>query len=256
MSTPDAAHSANPGSPFDVAHAATAVVDAHGVIERWSLGAQALLGYPAADIVGQPVTALLAVGGAGDAAAPLSERRRTGDGWEAVAPVRHRDGRRLELGLRACRLWEVGGRRSWLVAVTDVVGLREWERDQAVLRGLFTQSPIGMAVVDARLRYMLINPAMERLDGVPARQRLGRRLGEAMPGLDGAALEQEAQQVLETGEPMLTFQQLGAAPGDSPTYAGRDRVRSGSAFRLVDASGRVLGVCHTALDVTSHYRAR
>ncbi|MFF3763701.1 SpoIIE family protein phosphatase [Streptomyces sp. NPDC001922] len=257
MSTPEAGHGASADSPFDVAHAATVVVDSRGVIERWSRGAQTLLGYAPGEVVGGPVTALLAVGGeAGDAAAPLSERRQTGDGWEAVAAVRHRDGHRLELGLRACRLWEASGKVSWLVAVTDVVGLRSWERDQAVLRGLFSQSPIGMAVVDPRLRYLAINPAMERLDGVSAGQRLGRRLGEAVPGLDGAALEREAQQVLETGEPMLTFQQLTPSPADSATHPGRDRVRSGSAFRLLDHAGEVLGVCHTVLDVTSHYRAR
>ncbi|MGP3983678.1 SpoIIE family protein phosphatase [Streptomyces sp. KR80] len=254
MSTPEAPRGGGPCSPFDVTHAASAVVDARGVVERWSQGASALLGYRADEVVGRPVLALLPDADALESA--LTERRRAGDGWRARVGVSHRDGRRLELELQACPLWDEAEKPSWLIVVTDAVGLHEWEREQAILRGLFTQSPIGMAVVDPALRYLLVNPALERMDGVAAPQRLGHPLGEGMPGLDAAALERETRQVLETGEPLLPSEQVGPVSADPDAYSPDTPVRSGSSFRLQDASGRVLGVCRTVLDVTGHYRAR
>ncbi|MET8677943.1 SpoIIE family protein phosphatase [Streptomyces sp. NPDC004647] len=252
MSTSETARSAGPVDPFDVTRAAAAVVDSQGLIVRWSEGAQALLGYRAEEVVGRPVTMILTADG--DAASALSDRYRLGGGWGATVAVCHRDNHRLDLELRACPLWDSDKRTGWLVIGTDVDRLREWEHNQALLHGLFDQSPIGMAVLDSRLRYLLINPALERMEGVAAQLRLGRRLRDGTPGPEGAALEREAQQVLETGEPLITFQQIGQAPSDVSAFPRRDRVRSGSSFRLEDPSGEVLGVCHTVLDATSHYR--
>ncbi|KUJ70521.1 protein phosphatase [Streptomyces albus subsp. albus] len=230
------------------------MIGAHGVIERWGRGARALLGYRDADVVGRSVTALLADGGEG--APAVSDRRRVDDGWEALVSVRHRDGHPVELAVRACPLSAAPGAPSWLVVAAEAAGLREREQEQEVLRAAFTQSPFGMAVMDAQLRYLVINPAQERLDGVAAGQRLGRRPGEAIPGAGGAAIEREVQGVLEAGEPALTLEQIHAAPAgpDSPGHDGQ--VRSRSSFRLQDPAGRVVGVCQAVVDVTSHYRAR
>ncbi|GGO89988.1 SpoIIE family protein phosphatase [Wenjunlia tyrosinilytica] len=252
MSTPRAATGRNTSGPFAVPHAAVVVVDEGGVIERWSRAAQELLGHSADEVLGRSVTALLPPGKDADSA--LSDRQRVEDGWSARALVAHRDGHTVDVAVQASPLWESSEGSSWLVAVSEIRKVREWERDQAVFRGLFTQSPIGMAVVDSRMRYLLVNPALERLEGTSANALLGRRLGDTVPGHDGAAIEQEAQRVLETGEPLVAFEQIGLTHTDPGAH--RDRVRSSSSFRLQDPSGRVLGVCHTVLDVTSHHRAR
>ncbi|MER6985132.1 PAS domain S-box protein, partial [Streptomyces carpinensis] len=61
---------------------ATAVVDAHGIVTGWSEGARRLTGYPAEEVVGRPVRALLAVEPPAGAATALS----------GSAVLRHRDG--------------------------------------------------------------------------------------------------------------------------------------------------------------------
>ncbi|MGP3948091.1 SpoIIE family protein phosphatase [Streptomyces sp. 7N604] len=253
MSGSEAEPSGGLGSPFDVTHAAAIVVDESGVVERWSPGAEELLGYRAEEMVGRPLADVLDDGSALPTA--LSDGRRDGEGRGGLVAVRHRDGRLMDLAFRACPLWGTVEKPSWLVVVTEVAGLRAWEREQAVFRGLFTQSPIGMAVVDPDLRYLLINPALERMDSVPAREHMGHRLGEVVPGLDADVLQREARHVLETGEPRQTHETIGPVRAD-PSFPRHNRVRSGSSYRLEDASGEVLGLCHTVLDVTSHYRAR
>ena len=239
--------------PFDITHAAVVRIDAHGLIEGWSKGAQALLGYRAREILGRPAASLLT--GEADLASAMSEPRRTGNGWEGLIAVRHRSGHRVELALRACPLLGSGGRRSWLAVVTGVSGPRRWALEQAVLHGLLDQSPIGIAVVDTELRYQMVNHVLEDMDGVPVQLRIGRRVGEAVPGEADSILEWQARQALGSGQTLLMFQHAVPEPGE-PYRQDRERVRLCASFRLQDRAGRVLGVCHTTVDVTDHDRAR
>ena len=76
---------------------ATATVSRLGVVTSWSHGAQRLLGHPATDVVGRVVTELLAADPSDAAWAALAGA----EAWSGPAAVRHRDGSRLVLGLRA-----------------------------------------------------------------------------------------------------------------------------------------------------------
>ncbi|MGI5404945.1 SpoIIE family protein phosphatase [Streptomyces sp. CA-135486] len=239
--------------PFDITHAAVVGIDAHGLIERWSKGAQALLGYQAREILGRPAASLL-TGGA-DLASAVSEPRRGGNGWEGLIAVRHRAGHHVELALRICPLHDGGGRRSWLVVGSEVSAPRRWELHQAVLHGLLDQSPIGIAVVDTELQYQLVNRVLESMDGVPFQLRVGRRVGQATAGEAESTLEWQARQALGSGQTLLTFQRDVPDPGE-PHRQDRERVRLCASFRLQDRTGRVLGVCQTTVDVADHDRAR
>lgn len=239
--------------PFDITRAAVVGIDAHGLIERWSKGAQALLGYRAGEVLGRSAASLLA--GGADLASAVSEPWRAGNSWEGLVAARHRAGHRVELALRTCPLQDAGGRRSWLAVVSEVSSLRRWELHQAVLHGLLGQSPIGIAVVDTELRYQLVNRVLERMDGVAAQQRVGRRVGQAVPGEAESTLEWQARQALDSGQTLLTFQHAVPEPGEL-LRGDRERVRLCASFRLQDRTSRVLGVCHTAVDVTDQDRAR
>ncbi|MET9119414.1 PAS domain-containing protein, partial [Streptomyces longwoodensis] len=50
--------SAGPHEPFDASSDAAAVVDTAGVVLGWSRAAEALLGRPAAEVVGRPAARL------------------------------------------------------------------------------------------------------------------------------------------------------------------------------------------------------
>jgi len=91
-----------------VSHAATATVSLQGIVTGWSEGARRLLGYAAAEVVGRAAAGLLADG------APVPAFSRE---WSGVAALRHRDGRRVELGLSACPSLGGDGRaQAWVVS--------------------------------------------------------------------------------------------------------------------------------------------
>ncbi len=43
---------------------------------------------------------------------------------------------------------------------------------------LISQSPFGLAILDTDLRYLAVNPALERMHGLPAKEHLGRHYRE------------------------------------------------------------------------------
>ncbi|MFJ9822014.1 SpoIIE family protein phosphatase [Streptomyces sp. NPDC101151] len=126
------------------------------------------------------------------------------------------------------------------------------EEDLAILDALFTQSPIGVAVYDSRLRVVRANPALESIHGIPNAQLLGHRLGEVLPDIDTASIESRLTKVLETGLPVAGTEHHGRTPADPAT----DRVWVASSFALTGPDGRTLGVTDMVTDITDHHRAR
>src|SRR5205085_4091665 len=92
--------------------------------------------------------------------------------------------------------------------------VRQLERDVALSTRMIAQSPIGLAVLDTDLRYVSVNPALERLNGVPAEDHIGRRIVEVVPNLEVEALEAAARRVLETGQPLVDQRTVGRTPAD------------------------------------------
>ncbi|WP_406733542.1 SpoIIE family protein phosphatase [Streptomyces sp. NBC_01794] len=247
---PEAPVAETEGSPFDITDAAVVVVDSHGLVQHWSGGAEELFGYTVTEAAARPVTEILAI--PWDERWEIAERHLAGRGWTSSLTAHHRDGNRLQIRAQVCPLGP-DHQASWLIVATDLAATQAREREHAILRGLFTQSPVGLAVVDPQLRLVMINPALERMDGVPARLRLGRALGDTVPEGAGPMTEARAREVLETGEPQVVVSHVDP-PGASSSHL--PHVRSRSSFRLQDPAGHTLGMGQAVLDVTSYYRAR
>ncbi|MER6614198.1 SpoIIE family protein phosphatase [Streptomyces xantholiticus] len=243
--------------PLDVAVAAAVVLDARNMVIGWSPAAAELLGYPAADIVGRPADVFLC----GPAPESPSE---AGHGSAAAAVrrhetrlARHRDGRSVAVEASVCELADSGAAARILV-LAESERLRLWESRLAMLDGLATQSPIGLAIYDTDLRLAWANAASGEEIGRPFAQYRGMRPDELYPGgtlvTEGypRALDEVMRRVLETGEPVLDVHFLGQMPSDP----GQDHLWSCSYYRLQDAEGRVLGVCEDAFDITARHEAQ
>ncbi|MFI9274998.1 SpoIIE family protein phosphatase [Kitasatospora sp. NPDC052896] len=264
MQTPDSGPSAeggqNAGTPEIVparldghrlVPVATALLDADGRILHWSEDAERLLGWPAEEIVGQYAAPLLTRPERRHDVMALYGRIVSGRRWSGVFPVRHHDGHEVELEFRTYGIVGPGGRPMVLATGSDVRALRQVEANLAMMDGFFTQSPIGMAVYDTQLRFVRINEALARINGVPVSGHLGRRVDDVLPGLNAAEIEEVMREVLATGRPVVDARSHGRTPGDP----GRDRAWSTSYYRLEDVSGRVLGLSSSIIDVTERFQA-
>jgi PAS domain S-box-containing protein len=242
--------SLEPGGLLDVLGVAAVVLDAEGRIALWSPQAEQLFGYPAAEALGRPAAQVLVDERHLELVLSLFAQVMSGGGtWAGVFPVRHRNGSTLLAEFRNMRLEDEQGRHYALGLASDQATLRRLERDLALSLRLVEQSPIGLAVVDTDLRYVLVNPALERINGLPGAVTLGRTVREALPFVDAEVIESAMREVLDTGVPILDRFATGRTPADP----GTEHAWSASYYRLEDPAGRVIGVAVTVVDVTRQH---
>ncbi|MGW0373577.1 SpoIIE family protein phosphatase [Streptomyces coeruleorubidus] len=249
--TPDHdAVTAAPGGLLDLLKVAAVVLDGGGHIALWSPEIEQLLGYTAEEALRQRADTLLIAPANRHRGRELFAQVRSGDRWAGVFPLRHRDGTERAVEFRTMRLLDSEGQPHLLGLATDATTVRKVERDLALSHSLVHQTPLGIAVFDNDLRWVGVNPALERINGVPEEAVLGRRLGEVLPGLDVEVIEARMRHVLKTGRPLLDQQTIGRTAVDE-----EDRAYSESYHRIEDTDGRVLGLAMAVLDVTERQQA-
>ncbi|MFD9321401.1 SpoIIE family protein phosphatase [Streptomyces sp. NPDC060053] len=241
-----------PSGLLDVLNVASVVLDTQGRIALWSPQAEELFGYSANEALGRYAAHVMVHERHVDLVVQLfADVMATGESWAGAFPILRKDGATRLVEFRNMRLMDDRGDVYALGLATDRTTVRRLERDLALSTRMVAQSPNGLAVLDSDLRYVSVNPALERINGVPAADHLGRTIHEVLPRLDAEALEAAARQVLRTGEPLLDRSTVGRTPADPD----EDHAWSLSLYRLEDARGTVLGVAVSVVDVTDRHRA-
>ncbi|MFE1232476.1 PAS domain-containing protein [Streptomyces sp. NPDC058745] len=199
-------------------HAPLFTLDGTGQVVRWSPGAERLFGRRDEEAVGRSVPELLATG--------------PPDGRWLVGRVPGGSGE-PEWGV-----WQAG---------EDMGDL-----DEAVLDAVFTQSAVGLHVLDRDLRAVRVNPVAVGMRGVPREEIIGRPVLEVYATEGVTGVEGMLREVLETGRPVRNAL-VRLRPRLDPQH---EHVFSTAVHRLEDGSGQPLGVVVTAVDVTDRERAQ
>ncbi|MFJ5953227.1 SpoIIE family protein phosphatase [Streptomyces noursei] len=243
---------AQPGGLLDVLGVAAVMLDAKGRIALWSPQAEELFGWTAEEALGRSAARLLVHPEHVELVLRLfAQVMSGGESWAGVFPVRHKDGSTRLVEFRNMRLQDEHGATYALGIATDQAVLREVERDLALSVRLVAQSPIGLAVLDSDLRFVMVNPALERINDLPAERHLGRHVREALSFLETGVIEERMREVLATGRPLLDQFSIGR----TAAHPDADQAWSVSYYRLEDANGRVLGLATSVVDVTEQHRA-
>ncbi|MEU1010972.1 SpoIIE family protein phosphatase [Streptomyces sp. NPDC005890] len=238
---------------MDLLAVAAVLLDAEGRIVLWSPQAEALYGYTAKEALGQYAARLLVHEEHLDwVVKKFAEVMETGQSWGGTFPIRCKDGITRPVELRNMRLLDGLGDFYALGLGTDSPTLHALERDVALSTRLIAQSPIGIAILDTDLRYVAVNPALERMHGIPATEHLGRHYREIMKQSKFEVPEAAMRQVLETGIALIDQSTI---VGRSPADPEHKHAWSISLYRLEDTQGRVLGVADMVVDVTDRYRS-
>jgi PAS domain S-box-containing protein len=246
-----ARRSTAPGSLFDLVPSATWVLDSEGRIVMWSAAAELLFGYRREDILGARAVDLVHP--------PLTEAQAAATGtdvanvdvYAGTYTMRCADGTLCTVDSRSAFAEDLAGNRYVLITSMDSAVLRQVEADLAIREALFDQSPIGVGIFDADLRYVAVNDALAEINRLPAAEHLGRRLEEVRPGMDTERVRTIQQRVLETGEPVVDSRIFGPIPADGSPRT----VWSMSYNRLEAPGGRILGISCSLIDVTERHYA-
>jgi two-component system cell cycle sensor histidine kinase/response regulator CckA len=119
-----------------------------------------------------------------------------------------------------------------------------------MLESALGATPIGIGFADRELRFVLVNQAFARFNGLTPTAHVGRPVRELLPARAWEIGEPLLRRVLETGEPVLGVHIRLGQP------ASREPVRDfyGNIFPVRGPWGRVLWVGATVLDVTARVR--
>lgn len=245
-------HDADPGPPRN--GAAAFVLDGHGVVLQCTTSVLNLTGYPAREVRGRRMADLVVGPGPWDRV-----REELGpDGPDLVevrTAVRHRDGLPVEVDAEVLAL-PPGSSAHFLVCAIPSAAGRRWSEDQALIRALFTQSRIGLLIVDTDLLVTRanLNPGLFGLsaEDLAARNPRGARFAEILVPEDAAAVDERLRRVMETGEPLIDWEHS-ARRSSAPEL---ERMLSSSAFRLENPQGRTVGAATVFTDITEQYIAR
>ncbi|MGY6024752.1 SpoIIE family protein phosphatase [Streptomyces spinosirectus] len=249
------------GDPLRITRASIVMLDERGRVIGWSPQAEALLGYRAEEVLGQSIDML----SAGTDGGGLGERLTQSSTPECLRHVTlcHRSGRRLRVAADRCRLPDTLKGPTILLSLADAEELEDWQMQQAMLRGVTTQSTVGLTIYDTDLRVAWANSAARLELPGPFSLYQGRSEEELYPGSQILSQEHLSPQqpssvtelmrrVLQTGQIVRGLHYRGRPPSDP----GRVHVWSLSYYRLQNANGRPLGVCEESVDVTDLHRAQ
>ncbi|WP_164904818.1 SpoIIE family protein phosphatase [Streptomyces cyaneus] len=224
------------------------VVDADGRLVQWSLAAQELLGHTAEQVVGQDARRVLVPDENVELADQLGRAVQSGAAVVARLPVRHRDGTLVDMEMWHCPIADARGRAGVLAIAAETSAVERMRDALAALEGLFTQSPIGLAMLGPDLRFLRVNEALARMDGVPVAEHVGRTVTEVAPG--ARALESAMRRALDRGEAVVDFRHTSGSANPE-----QQRTWSCSYAPLLGGAGQRVGVIASLIDVTAGQRA-
>ncbi|WP_406717579.1 SpoIIE family protein phosphatase [Streptomyces althioticus] len=220
---------------------AALVVDARGVVTRWSEGARLLTGFSAEEAVGRPVRELLAVEPGAEDDLPRRPVVPVG-----VVTVRHRDGHPVALRLAACRVHGPGDADAG-----HVVTALPADAEETTLAGrVFEQSSLPISVLDAEHRFIRLNAAAAEAMGGSEQDLLGRPFADvAGPGEATRSVDRHMRTVAETGRALRDESYSQAADPSQQVW-------DVEMWPVRDAAGRVVATALAGLDSTEQHRAR
>jgi PAS domain S-box-containing protein len=118
------------------------------------------------------------------------------------------------------------------------------------LNALYQNAPVGLALLDRELKFLRINEALARINGLPVEDHIGRYVFDIVPDLRQIA-EPLLRQVLATGKPIANIE----LEGEMPHVPGLRRAWVEQFYPIKDDAGAVIGIGVVCEDVTEHRRA-
>ncbi len=145
------------------------------------------------------------------------------------------------------------GETAWEGIVLDVTdhhrAVREREEALVTLSNLVAAAPVGIALLDAGMRFRLLNGPLAEMNGLPAEEHIGRTVAEVVPEVYSQA-EPIFRKVLETGRAVPDE----ILEGETAKAPGVKRVWRESWFPVARPDGTPFGVGVIVQEITAERR--
>jgi diguanylate cyclase (GGDEF)-like protein/PAS domain S-box-containing protein len=171
-----------------------------GTVLSWNSGAERMLGYTAAEAVGQPIS-FIAAADRPSRLAETNEQLLRGEAAPREAERRTKDGRVITVSTSFSLIRDGGGKVTGVsVILQDITALKRaqlaLEQSEARFRATFDQAAVGIAHFDLDQRNIRVNRRYSEIVGYPPEELLGK-----LPGL--LSLPGETMPIVERRRQLL-----------------------------------------------------
>ena len=119
----------------------------------------------------------------------------------------------------------------------------------AEIEDIYRSAPVGLCVLDMKLRYVRINERLAEINGIPAADHIGKRVRDVLPEL-ADVVEPQMRRVLEAGEPRLDIEVV----AQTPAQPGVERSWLEQWLPITDDEGRIIGLSIVVEETTERKR--
>ena len=224
--------------------------DANGSIISWNQGAHRLYGYDRHEVIGQHISLIY----------PPIERElilelvgkqllEKGE-CEREITMRRKSGEDFYSHLSVCLLKDVCGEFLGSVGcirdISDRKSLeKELARKQAQFDAFFSESPVGLCILDERLRFVQVNKLLAQMNGLNPADHIGKTVREVLPEI-APLVEPFYQEILSTKQAAINIE----TSGENQRQPGVMRHIVASYFPLLDESGEAIGIGSVVIEIT------
>jgi PAS domain S-box-containing protein len=118
------------------------------------------------------------------------------------------------------------------------------------LETIYDSAHIGLAIFDRDLRYLRINERMAELNGIPAKDHIGKTVQEVLPNI-ATTVEELAARIFETGEGIGDFE----LEAMTPAHPGIMRSFIEQWMPIKDEKGEVIAINVVVEEITQRKKA-
>jgi len=118
------------------------------------------------------------------------------------------------------------------------------------IEDLYRNAPVGLCVLDRKLRWVRINERLAEFNGIPVEDHIGKRLPDLLPDL-AEACGPGIRAVLETGQPQHNIEIV----SQTPAQPGVTRSWLEHLLPITDERGQVIGLSIVVEETTDRRRA-
>jgi PAS domain S-box-containing protein len=224
--------------------------DLDGLITSWNQASQRLYGYQENEAIGQHVALIYPPEQHEFLLEQVIKPLQQKGSHEVEVITRPKSGEdfysHLSLSLLKDSTGEVCGMIGYLTDISDRKALQtELACKQAQFNAFFSDSPVGLCILDDRLRFVQINKMLAQMNGVIPADHIGKTVREILPDL-APIVEPLYQQILSTKEPILNVE-IGAKNPRQPEVM---RHIVASYFPLLDEDDRAIGIGAVIIEIT------
>ena len=136
------------------------------------------------------------------------------------------------------------------LAICFMIDSRNIQKQKAIhaestLRALIKEAPVGMALFDPQMRYVLVNEKLATINGIAVKDHIGKTVAQLLPQIE-PLVRKHFEECLRSAKSTGRFE----FSAETPAAPGKQRTWAESWFPVLDEDGHAVGVGAIVEEVT------